>query len=358
MKIVCAIHSLDGGGAERVMARLASMLSAGGHDVVLLTLDDASKDRHDVAATVRRIPLDVIGRPTKGIAKLSSIKTRLFAIRSAILHENPDFVLSFCDRNNIDVLLSTIRLPIPIVISERSDPAEQNLGRFWEWVRRRIYRRASRIVALTPAIAATLQPLAKHPVAVIPSAVDPVPNIRPLSERDKVILGVGRLMPEKGFARLVDAFAMVAKDHLDWSLRILGEGPQRDLLQRKIDELGLSSRVALPGWIRPIAPEYSKASLFVLPSHYEGFPSALLEAMASGMPAVAMDCQSGSCEIIDDEVNGLLASGSTDDIAQALDRLMNDASLREQLAKGAVDVSERYSWQRMVDAYESVAESL
>ncbi|TWU41536.1 alpha-1,4-N-acetyl-D-galactosaminyltransferase [Novipirellula aureliae] len=360
MRIVCAIHSLDGGGAERVMARLASMLAGRGHDVALLTLDNACKDRHEVATAVRRIPLDVIGNPQRGIAKLSSIKTRLLAIRSTLLRENPDVVLSFCDRNNIDVLLATTRLSIPVVISERSDPSAQKLsknwvlGRFWECVRRRVYRRARRIIALTPEIAAALQPLSKRPIAVIPSAVDPVSNLRPLEERDRVILGVGRLESEKGFGRLVDAFAAVANDVPGWNLRILGDGSQRNVLQNKIDRLGLANRVELPGWIRPIAPEYGRASLFVLPSYYEGFPSALLEAMASGIPAIAMDCQSGSCQIIDHEVNGLLISGSSNEIAQAIRRLILDACLRERLAKEAIHVSELYSWERMTDAYESV----
>ncbi|EMI17397.1 glycosyl transferase, group 1 [Rhodopirellula maiorica SM1] len=353
MKIVCIIHSLSGGGAERVMAALASELSAREHEVVLVTFDDARTDRHEVAETVRRIPLRVMRASRGRVDKAMNLHRRHKAIRKTIATEKPDVVLSFCDRTNLDVLLSTIGLKVPIVISERSDPAQQSLGFFWENMRRRSYKRAARVVALTDAIAKTLAPLSPRPIAVIPSAITP-PRCRDIEHENKIILGVGRLAPEKGFDRLIDAFAKIANDAPSWSLKILGEGAMREELQRQADEAGISRRLSMPGWLRPIAPEYEIATLFVLPSRYEGFPSALLEAMATGLPCIAMNCQSGSCEIVTHNENALLVDDSVDALADAMRHLIQNESERVRLGNAATAVVERFDMTSMVDAYEDL----
>ncbi|TWT79222.1 alpha-1,4-N-acetyl-D-galactosaminyltransferase [Planctomycetes bacterium CA13] len=354
MKILCIIHSLDGGGAERVMARLASMLAARNHQVALVTLDDAKNDRHSVSDSVRRLPLGVMSETPRGFAKLRNIRRRLSAIRRTVKHESPDVVLSFCDRTNIDVLLATIGMNVPVVISERSDPRHQNLGTFWERVRRKIYPRAAKIVALTNAIAESLAPLNHRPVEVIPSAVDKFDAAEISGARKNVILGVGRLQTEKGFDRLIEAFAEIAADSPEWTLRIVGEGTQRGYLEELAKTRGISDRIAFPGWVRPIDPEYAGAAVFVLPSRYEGFPSALLEAMAAGLPCIAMDCQSGSREIIRDGENGLIVADSIPDLTAALRHLVDNPTERERVAKSATEVATQFSWDKMVDKYENL----
>ncbi len=351
MKIVCIIHSLSGGGAERVMAALASRLSTRGHEIVLVTFDDARTDRHEVAETVRRVPLRVMRASRGRVDKMMNLHRRHKAIRKAIASEKPDVVLSFCDRTNLDVLLSTIGMKVPIVVSERSDPAQQKLGLFWENMRRRSYKRAARVVALTDSIAQTLAPLSPRRVVVIPSAVLP-PRRREIEHENRILLGVGRLAPEKGFDRLIEAFSQIADQIPAWSLKILGEGAMREALQQQADEAGISKRLSMPGWLRPIAPEYECATLFVLPSRYEGFPSALLEAMATGLPCIAMKCQSGSCEIVADNENGVLVEDSVEALAAAILRLAEDESERVRLGIAATEVIERFDFESMVDAYE------
>ncbi|TWU39664.1 alpha-1,4-N-acetyl-D-galactosaminyltransferase [Novipirellula artificiosorum] len=341
------------------MARLAARLSKRSHDVVLVTLDDGLHDRHELSASVRKIALDVMVDRPSPLAKLPNLLRRLRAIRRAVCREHPDVVLSFCDRTNIDVLLAMIGSPIPVVISERSDPEHQQLGRFWEGVRRRVYPRSARVVALTSSIAETLSPLHRDRIEVIPSAVDPVASEYRSQREGNVILGVGRLEQEKGFDRLIDAFAIFAQQSgkrlpTPWTLRIVGEGSQRDSLQRLANSLGVANSVEMPGWVRPIEPEYAKASLFVLPSHYEGFPSALLEAMAAGLPCIGMRCQSGAVEIIKHESDGLLCDDNVNALCEAIKRLTDDPERCAQLAAKASEVSDRFGWESMVTRYEAV----
>lgn len=345
------------------MAGLATRLSERSHDVTLITLDDASGDKHSVSDAVRRVPLDVMRpsrHPLQGILKNLQRRNRL---RRAIRAAEPDVILSFCDRTNVLTLMASASLGIPVVVSERSDPRFHPIGRGWNWLRRRYYPRAASLVALTAASAEAMQDWHPKPAAVIPSAIDisqtvsdRTPNARATDEEAggrKVVLGVGRLAWEKGFDRLIAAFAKVASRHPDWDLRIVGEGPMRDSLQRQISASGLQKRAALLGWQQDVDACYRQADLFVLSSRYEGFPSALLEAMAAGLPCVAVDCESGPREIIQSDNDGVLVPAEpATALSDELDRLMNDRKFRMRLGRSASQTVQRFGWNAMVDGYE------
>lgn len=361
MKITCVIHSLAGGGAERVMAGLASSLAQRNHRVTLITLGDAQQDRHTTAPAVRRIALDLLGPRRGPLSGVANNTRRATALRQAILATQPEVVLSFCDRTNVLTLLSLLGTSIPVVVSERSNPAAQLLPWPWSWLRTVLYRRAATVIALTPAAAKTVERWSRRPPLVIPSAVQPPPAEGQPSpaavagRSGQVVLGIGRLEHEKGFDQLLQAFAAVADQHPRWTLRIHGEGSCRAKLERQREDLRLTGRVEFPGWTRPIWPALQQADLFVLPSRYEGFPSALLEAMAAGLACIAVDCPDGPGVIVREGVDALLVpAGDTAALAAAMDRCMSDPSLRQALGRRAVEVTERFSWAAMVDAYERV----
>ncbi|WP_153557618.1 glycosyltransferase family 4 protein [Roseimaritima sediminicola] len=358
LRIQCVIHSLAGGGAERVLASLASRLASRGHDVQLVTLGDARDDRYAVAQNVQRIELDVMQDSRGVLAALRNNLRRLRAVRRTVRRYRPDVVLSFCDATNVLVLLATAGMAVPVVVSERSDPAKHPMGRCWARLRPWAYRRAARLVALSDAAAVTLAPWNRRPVAVIPSAVDPPPH--PASANSApadpaaapIMLGVGRLSHEKGFDRLIAAFASVAAEHPGWRLEIAGDGPLRAALQQQITASGLADRIELVGWRQDVASLYARADLFVLPSRYEGFPAALLEAMAWGVASVAVDCDSGPRQIVRDGVDGVLCSA--EQLEERLRQMMGDRSLRLRLASRAVEVVDRFGWPAMVRRYERV----
>ncbi|QEF99043.1 GalNAc-alpha-(1-_4)-GalNAc-alpha-(1-_3)-diNAcBac-PP-undecaprenol alpha-1,4-N-acetyl-D-galactosaminyltransferase [Stieleria maiorica] len=353
LSIACFIHSLNGGGAERVMAGLASRLALRGHAVTLVTLDDAQSDRHAVDSGVARVPLDLTSDAQGWSAKVRQVRARLRAIRDAADQISPDVILSFCDRTNIDVLLATGTSSRPVVVCERSDPGRQSLGPLWNTVRKHVYRRAASVVALTETSADYLRPFAKS-VVVIPSAVN-----RPqrTSDRDqacaeKLIAGVGRLEAEKGFDRLLEAFARATGDDSDWRLVIYGDGTMRDALIAQAKRLGIADRFELPGWVRPLDEPLSRATMFCLPSRYEGFPSALLEAMSLGVPSLSVDCESGPRVIIDHGRNGWLVQSSVKGLSDGITRLIQDAARRESLGQAGIEIVNQFGWENMVDRYE------
>ena len=140
---------------------------------------------------------------------------------------------------------------------------------------------------------------------------------------------MGRLCPQKGFDVLLEAFASVAADLPSARLVVLGKGSDREGLLRQAAALGIADRVDFPGWLPNPYALLSRATVFVMSSRYEGFPNALLEAMACGVPAVATDCPSGPSEILEGEVGILVPIDDAKGISGALRKILQDPALRD-----------------------------
>lgn len=338
------------------MASLCNRLAARSHQVTLITLDDGRRERHAVDDVVLRTRLNVMSTSRGWLSKLVHTRTRIQRLRAAVVASTPDVVLAFCDRTNILTLMATRGTGLPVVVCERSDPAQQRLGPMWERLRDRTYRRAAQITALTDTSAEHLRARIPVPVSVIPSAVQspPFASDRRLAIEAKRVIAVGRLEGEKGFDRLLTGFAGLPGSCDDWKLRILGEGTLRGELEAQVQSLGLGDRVEMPGWVENIWEELASATFFVLSSRYEGFPSALMEAMASGLPSLAVDCESGPRAVIQDPSWGLLVPNDDNALRDGLQRMMLDSDYRERLGAAGKGITECLGWDRMVDHYEQL----
>lgn len=367
LKIVCIIPSLNGGGAERVLSQLASMLAEREHDVTLITLDDGKHDRHLIAEQVRRLNLDVMTRSTRNkkayaFSRLAQSIRRLSRLRSAIREIGPDVILSFCDQMNVMTLIAASRTGIPVVAGERSDPRHQSLSQPWEWLRGSTYPNAYRVVALTHEVAEYLQEEYGANTTTIASAIasPPNPSPRDIASKSRKILAMGRLEHEKGFDRLIEAFGKMSDKHPDWTLSILGDGSQREALERQISELHLTARVTLHGWLQDPWKEHLDSCFFVLPSRYEGFPSALLEAMCRGIPALTVDCDSGPRAItqrMQDQTGYPGAMITADDsrgLVSGIEEMMANPTAREEFGRRGAAVTDYFGWDHMVSEYESL----
>jgi glycosyltransferase involved in cell wall biosynthesis len=176
----------------------------------------------------------------------------------------------------------------------------------------------------------------------------------PSSRQDSghTVVAMGRLGKEKRFDLLLRAFYQCAKRHDDWSLIILGEGEERRSLETLAVELGLQGRTSLPGLVQDPARFLQAADLFVMSSRYEGFPNALLEAMACGLAVISTDCASGPREIIRDGVNGLLVpSNDLEALASSMNRLMANREERQRLGARAAEVTERFSIEKIMNMW-------
>jgi len=356
-RLALVIHSLQYGGAERVLAQLAEHWSSAGHEVSLITLSDASTDSYPLPPSVRRFGLNLIRASKYPWDPFINNGKRISALRNALSQAQPSVIISFTEKSNILTVMAGRGLGARIIIAERTDPRHHYISPVWGYLRRRTYPRADLLVAQTEAVAAYCRPTFQCPVKVIPNlapVVSEIPGERPASER-KRLLAVGRLDPHKGFKQLITIFSHLATQQTDWDLRIVGEGPQRAELEKLREHYGLGDRVQLPGWNPAIENEYREADLFVLSSDYEGFPNALLEAMAHGVPAVSYDCNSGPRDIIRHGQDGILVPvGNSGELERSLSQVMTGDALRQRLGIAAREVQTRFSPERIFAAWDDL----
>ncbi len=167
------------------------------------------------------------------------------------------------------------------------------------------------------------------------------------------------MVHQKGFDILLRAFSIAQRDRPGWRLVILGEGPERPRLIRLSDELGIRDRVELRGTVDEPATVLANADIFVLSSRFEGYPNALLEAMAHGLPVVSANCRSGPEEIIDHGVNGLLVPpGEAESMSRAMAQLMDDRSVRQVMGDRARLVIQRHDVRTIVSKWDEVIEAV
>ena len=169
------------------------------------------------------------------------------------------------------------------------------------------------------------------------------------------MVSLGRLTDVKGLDRLLLAYAKIAARHPEWCLEIWGDGPEQDHLERLAVQLDLGNNVRFKGWTDDPRDVLQDADLFVMTSHTEGFPMALCEAMACGVPAVSFDCPSGPRHIIRHDIDGLLVTNSDiGALAEAMDHLMSDEDERTRLASRAPEILERFAVKKVLSMWEDL----
>lgn len=223
----------------------------------------------------------------------------------------------------------------------------------------RAARRYDAMVVLTEHDRATWQHYV-HNVTCIhnPVTITPLPVEDYSAER---AVAVGRLDWQKGFDILIKAWSIVARKYPDWQLDICGDGPEREKLEQLAAALHLSGKVSFPGNISNMAGAYSKHSLMIMSSRYEGFGLVLVEAAACGLPLVAFDCEQGPSEIINSGQNGFLVSpaGDTDKLAEAIMQLTADEDKRRQMGTAAKEMAEEFEPDKITrqwcDLFEHIA---
>ena len=355
LRVAMVLPGLGPGGSEGVVSFIANIWAERGWRVSIVTLEGGLAPAYypiDPRVDIRRLDVPVGRSHLLRALWMAAKRVRLLRREFQLL--SPDLIISFLTRTNVLTLMATTGLGIPVIVSERNNPELQTVGPTWSWLRRRLYPRAFGLVTMTKGAMNLFPPKLRARDWIIPNQVN-LPTDLQLNRGNKILAAVGRLVPQKGFDLLLDAFARIAATHPDWTLVIWGEGPERRRLTAQRDELGLRDRVLFPGVSERPGVWIETADVFVLSSRYEGWGIVLMEAMAAGLPVISFDCRFGPGEMITDGEDGLLVpNGDVDALATALSRLIRDESLRRQLGDGAAHSALRFTSERIMERWDEV----
>lgn len=359
MRLTLIIYSLSSGGAERVMSTMANYWAGKGWEITLLTFDNGIVPPfYDLDSRICHIPLGLAGESPNLITAIWNNLQRIRTLRTGIYNSKPDVVISFMNITNAIALLATRGLNIPVVVSERIDPARYPIGRIWEQMRQWTYPFADRIVVQTKGTLNYFSSKLQARTCTIPNPVLLQLKVKEPSDKllgERSLIAMGRLDKQKGFDLLLQAFAQLKARYPEWTLMILGEGALRSELESLRNQLGLTERVHFLGQVKNPSKFLKQADLFILSSRFEGFPNALCEAMACGLPVISTDCPSGPREIVRHDLDGILVPN--EDVlalAAAMERLMSDEGYRKRLAARAPEVVERFTLEKVMGMWEAV----
>jgi GalNAc-alpha-(1->4)-GalNAc-alpha-(1->3)-diNAcBac-PP-undecaprenol alpha-1,4-N-acetyl-D-galactosaminyltransferase len=357
MKVTLVIYGLGGGGAERVMSIVANYWVSKGWGVTLILLvPPTTAPFYQLDPRIKLKSLGLAGKSTSKLAAIANTWQRIQVLRQEIISSQPDVVISFMNSVNVYAIVACLGLNIPTIVSEHIYPGRTDANKIWQFIIKRAYRYADLVTVLTQNALQFYPETKGYRTIVMPNPImkpDPVVATTRLLSAPSLI-AIGRLHPQKGFDLLLKAFHRIQAKYPDWQITILGEGPMRSELEGLRSELKLTDRVHLPGLVTNVPDYLQQADIFVMPSRFEGFPMALCEAMAAGLPVLAADCLSGPSEIVEKGVNGILVrTENVDALAMGLDALMSDPTKRQQLARKAPEILDRFGLEQVMGIWQT-----
>lgn len=359
LRVLTFLNSLAPGGVERVALRLHVAWTAAGVESRLVIADET------VVPCPTLHNVTILGRHEGGLARFVAL---LAALPRAIAQHRPDVL--FCAGNTYSAVAVCLKLLLgrrcpPIIAKISNDLVRTDMSPVLRWWYRRWLklqgRHIDRFVGMAPAMRGEIASLIGVPASRISIIEDPALCAEDLARlaatRDRAIrrhagrhfLAIGRLVPQKNFAVLLDAFARMAgpADRLT----VLGEGAERPALEAKAARLGIADRVVLPGHVEPLDGWLAEADAFVLSSDYEGVPAVVIEALAAGIPIVATDCCISMADLLGQGTLGqIVPVGDSAAFADAMANISNSpAIVAAQRAEAA-----RFTIEHATDRYIAV----
>lgn len=359
MRIALYTSKMNDGGAERTMANIANFMVNEGHEVIVVTTYRYD-DEYELDGRIKR----VISEPAESELmgnRVHNFMSRFKALRQVWINEQPDVIFSYLGKCNLMTVATTRGLHIPTAVGVVATPSEEYYTSILRFLAKWLFRYADAVVLQTKASKEFFPKAVLKKSLILRNPMTPEFDIeRYQGERTKEIVSVGRIDENKNQALIVDAFAGIADKYPDYKLVLYGDGDLRQTLLEKVDELGLSDRIFLPGRVNNVAEKIKKASVFVLSSNSEGSPNALIEAMMLGLPVISTDCPCGGpAELIVDGVNGLLVPvGDVLKMQDALQKTISNLQFAEQIGSAAADTRAIYSPEKIMKEWETLFKKL
>jgi len=368
-RLMMVIHSLRGGGSERVLINLLKGLDRK-EFYVTLVLYEREFD-FPLPNNVEIKILDIhTGRNIFKIAK--SFILKIIRLAQLMRQCKPNVIFSLLSSTNVTVILARLlsRTKCIVFVSEHTHPSSNLKNEVYGGITKSLmtllYPKADKIIAVSEGIKEDLIKsfhVPEEKITIIYNPVD-INEIGMLSQeeadhpwfQDKlpIIVSVGRLTRQKGYPYLIKAFSIV-RESLPCRLFIIGEGEDKEKLIQMAKESIYAKDIEFIGFQKNPFKYMAKSSIFVMSSLYEGFGNVLVEAMALGLPVVSTDCPSGPSEIIDNKKNGLLVPVKNEKaLAKAILDILKNDTLRNDFRREAKIRAQSFALNKMVEKYRSI----
>jgi len=352
MKILFVVDDFSGG-AGNVIQILANEFSRRTYEVAVLLLNHHT-DRNRLNKKVVVIKKNISSETSRNrvIWLMQTIKE----VKGIIIGLEPNVVISFIDNNNALVGLSLMFADIPLIVSERTNPIMNKTTGIWRLIKVPAYFRADAIIVQCSNFV-DFNRFFSRKTSVIPNPIlKPTLIKNHLSKGEKIkIISVGRLSKIKQFDLMIKAFANLHEQFPDMELHIYGEGKERNSLEKLIKDLSLENEVFLPGKTDEVYAVLRSSDLYLMTSKQEGFPNALSEAMAVGLPVVVFECHEGLQDIIDHGRNGFLVPpNNIDELIKYTRLLLNNKDLRLDFSENAKELSDKFSVVKVMTMWEDM----
>lgn len=327
-RVLLAIGSLSGGGAERVVSVWANQLANAGYDVNIFVFIRRDNE-YFVSDKVKIYALE----DKRGCSDIQ-LKRKFkhyVALRKILRKIKPEYIISFLDSIQITMFLTTIGMRVHRIETIRVNPWMwfKNL----DWKRKQLlflcFRFSHAIIAQTQSQTAWLSANNRKKAVVIPNPISVVYNTSYKAKYTShaiSFIAAGRIAPQKNYKMMIDSFAETIKQHPNVLLKIFGTGDNEyvQTIQTYIIQKGLDNHIKLMGRSLHIEEEYRKSDVFLMTSNYEGLPNALMEAMASRLICISTDCQTGPQDLIENGINGYLVPvGDVDALISAINKVIS-----------------------------------
>ena len=355
------LPSLSGGGAERVLTQLANEFFISGHEVHLVVA--SGRDCVYLSEVKPGVKLTLLGsnRTLHAIPKLAKL---IYSHKPTVLLTSMGHAAVICKLALLLCGRSKTRFYIREAIAFEYKLAQMNnnKSRLFHLIIGWTYRRANGVIGTNKAMSLGLVDgyrLSKS-VSTIPNPViasdfkcsvqAPLEQPIPWNQKVRIVITAGRLCKQKDFDTLIRAFAKLC-DQKDLRLIILGEGELRSDLESTIQELNISDRCWLPGFVCNPLPYFALADVFVLSSINEGLPNVLIQALATGTPCVSTDCPTGPADVLKNGKYGhLVPVGDEVQLATSIDKTLSGgrAALSPKIVEG---IYKRYDAKRVASEY-------
>lgn len=347
MRIGILTFSLHGGGAERMVARLANAFVGKGIDVDILLLYEIEGRVYDLEREVNVV--DVCNK-SRNLLKKRVVQIR--KLRCYLENKKPDVILSF--------IYTTLPFPViaglglkhkfKIIGTQRTNP--KVLKKMYNVMVMPFLRKADGFIFQTKGSQKCYPLWLQKKSIVIPNVAPKVQTLPQEKRIEKSICTVGRLVESKDYDTIFKALKLITNRFPDVCLHVYGDGDKKEEYIKSLKKMGIRDKVVFEGFSRNVVEDIKKYEVFLFASKAEGMPNSLVEAMAAGLVCVATNCEYGPADLIQDGVNGYLVSVSDyKKMAEKTIYLLENSKIRNEISKKAAQISEYYSEEIITDRF-------